>query len=61
MIIVNVDQVEEHIELLVKILPNWLKKLKVRGTWYLKVDKSVDFNSSLKRLEVRREELKRSC
>lgn len=56
----HLDQVEEHIELLVNILPNWLKKLKVRGAWYLKADKSVDFNSSLRILDAKREELTKS-
>lgn len=48
----TLQEMEEHIRLLCKLLPTWSSIHNVRKVDYLKIDKNVDLAKVIKRLEI---------
>ena len=45
------DCIEAHMTLVEEILPEWLKKVNVRHTYYIKVDRKIQLNDIMTRID----------
>ena len=45
------DKVESHLQYLLKVLPEWIKSVKVSKGVFIKVDKKADLKTIMEKLE----------
>ena len=53
----SADSIEAHLTLVEEVLPEWFKKVTVRKSSYIKVDRRMEIKIILDRIEQRSKEL----
>lgn len=45
------DKVEDHLQYLLEVLPEWIKSVKVSKGWFIKIDKKADLKCVMAKLD----------
>ena len=53
------DEVEKHVDLMIEVLPDWLKKVHIRKDCYVKMDRTKDLSAIINVINTQLKEVKK--